>query len=174
MDRFCTYCGKLLPEDGVCGCQPEEEETTSLDTTKENAQVAEPQAPGETAPQECCTQTDMAEDLPMFHAAPAGENVYWKKLKEPLGRLTFFLRDYWRDPIKTTTGVLKARDSALAVTMMVLHVILAGFILFVASSKILQEKKIKLTLILIELLFSFQDFNLDFSDLDLNTRLENC
>ena len=137
MDRFCTYCGKLLPEDGVCGCQPEEEETTSLDTTKENAQVAEPQAPGETAPQECCTQTDMAEDLPMFHAAPAGENIYWKKLKEPLGRLTFFLQDYWRDPIKTTTGVLKARDSALAVTMMVLHVILAGFILFVASSKIL-------------------------------------
>lgn len=43
-----------------------------------------------------------------------------------------------------------------------------------ASSKILQEKKIKLTLTLIELLFSFQDFNLDFLDLDLNTRLENC
>lgn len=41
-----------------------------------------------------------------------------------------------------------------------------------ASGKILQEKEIKLTLILIELLFSFQDFNLDFLDLDINTRLE--
>lgn len=135
MERFCTYCGKPLPEDGVCDCQTAQEETTSLDTTQENAQVAEPQAAGEAAAPERCTPTDMAEDLPMFQAAPPGENLYWKKLKEPLGRLTFFLRDYWRDPIKTTTGVLKARDSALAVTMMVLHVILAGLVLFVASSK---------------------------------------
>lgn len=135
MDRFCTYCGKLLPEDGVCNCQPEQEETKSLDAPRESAEVAEPQTSGEAAVQERSTPTDMAEDRPMFQAAPAGENIYWKKLKEPLGRVTLFLRDYWRDPIKTTTGVLKARDSVLAVTMMVLHVILAGLVLFVASSK---------------------------------------
>ena len=49
MERFCTYCGKPLPEDGVCDCQTAQEETTSLDTTQENAQVAEPQAAGEAA-----------------------------------------------------------------------------------------------------------------------------
>ena len=137
VERFCTYCGKPLPEDGVCGCQPDTEETTSLDTPRESAPVAEPKAAEETAAQESCTQTDMAQDLPMFQPAPASENLYWKKLKEPMGRLKSFLLDYWRDPIKATTGVLKARDSALAVTMMVLHVVLAGLVLFVASSKLL-------------------------------------
>ena len=75
MERFCTYCGKPLPEDGVCDCQTAQEETTSLDTTQENAQVAERRLRERLRPRSAALQRIWAEDLPMFQALPQ-ERIY--------------------------------------------------------------------------------------------------
>lgn len=162
MSKFCTRCGKPLPESGVCDCQaapqePEQEVTQEVPQAEPQAVAQEvpeaapqqdaPQAEPQEAPQpepEAAPQPEFQPgaqqapqgEAPMFQAAaPAGENAFVKKVKETAGRTGTFLKNYWHDPMKATVAAMKAKDMALAVVMIVINVLLSGLVLFAGCSK---------------------------------------
>lgn len=158
MSKFCTRCGKPLPEDGVCDCQavlsedpqevtqevPQTEAQEAPQAAAQEAPQAEPEAAPQEAPQaepqpafQPGAQQAPQGEAPMFQAAAAagGENAFVKTVKETAGRAVTFLKDYWSDPMKATVASMKAKDMTLAVVMMVINILLSGFVLFAACSK---------------------------------------
>jgi hypothetical protein len=104
MAKFCTFCGKPLPEDGVCDCAA--------------SQAAGPQAAGPQAAPQAGPQ-----------AAPAAENIYVQKTKQAVGESVPFLKEYWKSPMDATVRVLQSNNLALSIVMMVVNALLSGLLL---------------------------------------------
>lgn len=111
MAKFCTYCGKPLPENGVCDC-PE-------------SAAARPAAPVEPAPQPAPQP-----------AVPLSENAYVKKTREAVSQSVPFVKDYWKDTMDATRHVLQNQNMGLAVVMMVINALVTGLLLFCTFSKL--------------------------------------
>lgn len=111
MAKFCTYCGKPLPENGQCDCE----------ASKAAAQQQPQQAPAQ--PQQAPAQ-------------PISENVYVKKTKTAVNQSVPFVKEYWKEPMNATLRVLRDKNMALAIVMMVVNAIVTGLLLFTCYSKI--------------------------------------
>ena len=110
MAKFCTYCGKPLPESGVCDCEE----------SKAAAQQQPQQPQGQPQPQ----------------AQPISENIYVKKTKAAVGQSVPFVKEYWKEPMNATLRVLRDKNMALAIVMMVVNAIVTGLLLFAGYAKI--------------------------------------
>ena len=107
MAKFYTYCGKPLPESGVCDCE-------------ESKAAAQQQPQGQPQPQ----------------AQPISENIYVKKTKAAVGQSVPFVKEYWKEPMNATLRVLRDKNMALAIVMMVVNAIVTGLLLFAGYAKI--------------------------------------
>ncbi len=115
MAKFCTYCGKPLPENGQCDC-PE-----SAAARAQQAQQAAPQ-PGA---------------APQAQAQPLSENEYVQKTKAAANALVPFLKAYWKDPMGSTVAAMREKNLGVPVLLMVINALLAGLVLFVSFARLL-------------------------------------
>ncbi len=115
MAKFCSYCGKPLPESGVCDCA--ESAAANAAVSAAPAQPAAPAAPAQPA-------------------APAAENAYVKKTREAVSQSVPFVKDYWKDPMTATRHVLQQKNMGLAAVMMILNALVTGLLLFCVYSKL--------------------------------------
>lgn len=153
MAKFCTYCGKPLPESGVCDCEeaaaraaaareaPPAADTAAPDTVPEPAdaaaQTASASEPGE-------AEARTAEPAPETGAAaakntPITENVYVKKTKEAVNQSVPFLKEYWKEPMQATLRVMREKNMALSIVMMVVNALVTGLLLFTCFSRLAGE-----------------------------------
>ena len=128
MAKFCTYCGKPLPEDGVCDCE------LSAAARAAAAQQAEAAAaPAEEPAPSAPAGEGGAQAAP---AAPAAENVYVKKTKAAVSQSVPFVKEYWKNPIQATRRVLQENNMALAIVMIVVNALITGLLVFACLAKL--------------------------------------
>ena len=125
MAKFCTYCGKPLPESGVCDCEASQA-AGQQQPQEPQAQPQEPQG----QPQQPQGQSQQPQ------GQPVSENVYVKKTKTVVSQSVPFVKEYWKEPMNATVKVLREKNLALAVVMMVVNAIVTGLLLFTCYSKI--------------------------------------
>ena len=112
MAKFCTYCGKPLPESGQCDCEASKAAA---------AQQAAPQP----------------QAAPQAQAQPLSENEYVKKTKAAANALVPFLKAYWADPMGATVAAMREKNLGVPVLLMVINVVLAGLVLFTSFARLL-------------------------------------
>ena len=115
MANFCTRCGKPLPESGICDCM----------TAAEPQAEAQQQAAGQqSAPQQ---------------AAPAAENVYVKKTKNAINGVLPLVKGYWKDPMNATLGVMREKNMAVTIVLMVVNALVTGLLMLTAFHKLVGD-----------------------------------
>lgn len=144
MAKFCTYCGKPLPESGICGCEASEAAKAAKEAAASQtpAGVSDPvQAESAAQPSEPVSES-AAPNAPSSsaqsaaEAAPAAENVYVQKTKAAVSQSVPFVKDYWKSPMNATLRVLKGKKLALSIVMMVVNALVTGLFLFTCLSKV--------------------------------------
>lgn len=144
MAKFCTYCGKPLPESGICGCEASEAAKAAKEAAASQtpAGVSDPvQAESAAQPSEPVSES-AAPNAPSSSAqsaagaAPAAENVYIQKTKAAVSQSVPFVKDYWKSPMNATLRVLKEKNLALSIVMMVVNALVTGLFLFTCLSKV--------------------------------------
>ena len=163
MAKFCTYCGKPLPESGQCDCElsaaaraaaanpaPEEpvaEPAPETQTAAAESAAAEPADAAESAAAESATAEPAAAaggpapQAGQAQGVPISENEYVKKTKAAVSQSVPFAKDYWKDPIGATRRVLQENNMALAIVMIVVNALMAGLLVFTCLAKLAGSMK---------------------------------
>ena len=145
MAKFCTYCGKPLPENGICGCEASEAAKAAREAEASQTPVGAPdpvQAESAAQPSEPVSESAASNDpsgnsaQSAAGAAPAAENVYVQKTKAAVSQSVPFVKDYWKSPMNATVRVLKEKNLALSIVMVIVNSLVTGLFLFTCMSKV--------------------------------------
>ena len=147
MAKFCTYCGKPLPEDGVCGCEASE----AAKAAAEAASAAEPEAVAASVEEPIAAAAEAApasEPEASPESAPsavqedaAAGNEYVKKTKAAVSQSVPFVKDYWKTPMNATLHALQEKNMALSIVLMVVNALVTGLFLFACLGKVTSSAK---------------------------------
>lgn len=159
MAKFCTNCGKPLPESGICDCQAnaadqEVRKEVACDEPVRAAPAGDAQTPQEAASEQDLPETaseseqteaatapeqisegQQAQQSSIAPAAPVDEGAFVKKTKQATGETLSFIKAYFGDPAGATAAALKGKNWAVAIIMMALSAVFSGLMVLTSISK---------------------------------------